>query len=32
LPGEKRSITASYRTAELGTAQPVVEISGWNLQ
>ena len=32
LPGEKRDITASYRTAELGTAQPEVEISGWNLQ
>ncbi len=32
LPGEKRNITASYRTAELGTAQPAVEISGWNLQ
>ena len=32
LPGEKRNITASYRTAELGTAEPAVEISGWNLQ
>ena len=32
LPGEKRDITASYRTAELGTAQPEVEISGWNVQ
>jgi exo-1,4-beta-D-glucosaminidase len=32
LPGEKRDLTASYRTAELGTAKPHVEISGWNLQ
>jgi len=32
LPGEKRELTASYRTAELGTAKPHVEISGWNLQ
>jgi exo-1,4-beta-D-glucosaminidase len=32
LPGEKRDITASYRTADLGTARPEVEISGWNLQ
>jgi len=31
LPGEKREITASYRTAALGTAKPVVEISGWNV-
>jgi exo-1,4-beta-D-glucosaminidase len=32
LPGEKRDITASYRTADLGTATPAVEISGWNVQ
>ena len=32
LPGEKRDIMASYRTANLGTAQPEVEISGWNIQ
>ena len=32
LPGEKRDITALYRTAEIGTAQPAVEISGWNVQ
>jgi hypothetical protein len=32
LPGEKREITASYRTAELGTARPAVEVSGWNVQ
>jgi exo-1,4-beta-D-glucosaminidase len=31
LPGEKREVTASYRTAALGTAKPVVEISGWNV-
>ena len=32
LPGEKREVTASYRASDLGTAQPEVEISGWNLQ
>jgi exo-1,4-beta-D-glucosaminidase len=32
LPGEKREVSASYRTAELGVAKPVVEISGTNLE
>jgi exo-1,4-beta-D-glucosaminidase len=32
LPGEKRDITAIYRTAELGAAKPEVEVSGWNVQ
>jgi exo-1,4-beta-D-glucosaminidase len=32
LPGEKREITASYRSAELGTTQPSVAVSGWNMQ
>ena len=31
LPGEKREVTASYRTAALGSAKPVVELSGWNV-
>jgi exo-1,4-beta-D-glucosaminidase len=31
LPGEKRELTASYRTSELGSAKPVVEVSGWNV-
>jgi exo-1,4-beta-D-glucosaminidase len=31
LPGEKREVTATYRARELGTAQPVVEVSGWNV-
>jgi exo-1,4-beta-D-glucosaminidase len=31
-PGEKREITASYRTAKLGPVQPAVEVSGWNVQ
>ena len=31
LPGEKRELTATYRGAELGTAKPVVEVSGWNV-
>jgi len=32
LPGEKREVTASYRTIELGAAKPMVEISGWNVE
>ena len=32
LPGEKREVTASYRARELGTAQPAVEVSGWNVE
>jgi exo-1,4-beta-D-glucosaminidase len=32
MPGEKREITATYRASELGTARPVVEVSGWNLE
>jgi exo-1,4-beta-D-glucosaminidase len=32
LPGEKRELTASYRTAELGTAKASVEVSGWNIE
>jgi exo-1,4-beta-D-glucosaminidase len=32
LPEEKREITATYRTSELGTAKAEVEISGWNVQ
>jgi len=30
LPGEKREVTATYRSSELGTEKPVVEVSGWN--
>jgi exo-1,4-beta-D-glucosaminidase len=32
LPGEKRELTATYRTSELGTAKPAVEVTGWNVQ
>jgi exo-1,4-beta-D-glucosaminidase len=32
LPGERREITATYRTSELGSEKPVVAISGWNVQ
>jgi exo-1,4-beta-D-glucosaminidase len=32
LPGEKREVTATYRTSELGAAKAVVEVSGWNVQ
>jgi exo-1,4-beta-D-glucosaminidase len=31
LPGEKRDIRATYRTSALGTAQPGVEVGGWNV-
>ena len=32
LPGETREVGATYRVSELGTAKPVVEVSGWNVQ
>jgi exo-1,4-beta-D-glucosaminidase len=32
LPGEKREVTATYRTSDLGTAKPTVEVSGWNVE
>ena len=32
LPGEKREVTATYRTRKLGTAKPVVEVSGSNVE
>ncbi len=32
LPGEKREVTATYRTRELGTAKPAVEVTGWNVE
>jgi exo-1,4-beta-D-glucosaminidase len=32
LPGEKRELTASYRSAELGAARPVVKVTGWNVE
>jgi exo-1,4-beta-D-glucosaminidase len=32
LPGQKRELTATYRTAALGAAKPQVEVSGWNVQ
>jgi exo-1,4-beta-D-glucosaminidase len=32
LPGEKREVTATYRAQELGSAQPTVEVSGWNVE
>jgi exo-1,4-beta-D-glucosaminidase len=31
LPGEKREITATYRSNLLGTAKPAVEVGGWNV-
>jgi exo-1,4-beta-D-glucosaminidase len=31
MPGEERTVTASYRTARLHGAVPSVEVSGWNV-
>ena len=31
LPGERREITAQYRTRDAGSAKPAVEVSGWNV-
>jgi exo-1,4-beta-D-glucosaminidase len=31
MPGEQREVTATYRAAELGHAQPVASVSGWNV-
>jgi hypothetical protein len=32
LPGERREITATYRTRDLGNAKPEVEVQGWNVE
>jgi exo-1,4-beta-D-glucosaminidase len=32
LPGETRQITATYHAAALGSAQPAVEVRGWNVE
>ncbi|HUK48274.1 MAG TPA: glycoside hydrolase family 2 protein, partial [Terriglobales bacterium] len=32
LPGEKRELTATYHASELGSARPVVEVSGFNVE
>ena len=32
LPGEKRDITATYRTSSIGAATPEIEASGWNVE
>jgi len=32
LPGEKREITATYRSADLGNAKADVEAKGWNIE
>jgi exo-1,4-beta-D-glucosaminidase len=32
LPGEKREVTATYRTEEIGTVRPTVEVTGWNVE
>jgi len=32
LPGEKRELTATYHSTELGTSKPAVEVTGWNVE
>ncbi|HEX5482908.1 MAG TPA: glycosyl hydrolase family 2 [Terriglobia bacterium] len=32
MPGESREVTAHYRQADLGGAQPAVAVSGWNVE
>jgi len=32
LPGEKREVTATYRTSELGTGKSVLNVSGFNVE
>ena len=32
LPGEKRTVTATYRATELGNEKATVEVSGWNVE
>jgi exo-1,4-beta-D-glucosaminidase len=32
LPGESKKISATYAATDLGKAQPVVVIEGWNLE
>lgn len=32
LPGEKREVSTRYRASALGTAEPAVEIDGWNVE
>ena len=32
LPGEKREVTATYRTSGLGTEKPIIEVTGWNVE
>jgi exo-1,4-beta-D-glucosaminidase len=32
LPGEKREVTATYRTSDAGAAKAAVEVTGWNIE
>ena len=32
LPGEKRELTATYRTSELGAEKATVKVTGWNVE
>jgi exo-1,4-beta-D-glucosaminidase len=32
LPGEKRELAATFRSSDLGTAKPIAQVSGWNVQ
>jgi exo-1,4-beta-D-glucosaminidase len=32
LPGERREVSATYRTSDLDGAKPAVEVTGWNVE
>jgi exo-1,4-beta-D-glucosaminidase len=32
LPGENRALTANYDASALGSATPVLEVDGWNIE
>ncbi len=31
MPGEKREVTASYRSRDMGASSPVISVEGWNV-
>jgi exo-1,4-beta-D-glucosaminidase len=32
LPGERREVSATYRTSDLEGTKPTVEVTGWNVE
>ncbi len=31
MPGERQTVTGTYRTVDLHGAEPSIEVSGWNV-